>query len=1229
MKSFSDKTNIGTDVTLKTVYMIRFYLLLLLTGVISVVGATQVYGQQSRSISGVVRNSQGETIIGANIVEKGTNNGTITNVDGLFTLRVSPNAVLKVSYMGYIEQEVSTRNKSKLEITMVEDARLIDEVVVVGYGSVKKRDLTGAVTSVKSAEVLAAPTSNVMEALQGKIPGMDITKTSGQVGGEVSILLRGSRSIYGNNEPLFIIDGIPGSYSQVNPSDIESVDVLKDASSTAIYGSAGANGVVIITTKRGKEGKATINFDAYYGFSGSPNYKHGMTQDEWVTYQKEAYRYKNGDFPSDMSALLGKQAFTDAYNAGKWIDWVDEVSSNTATTQKYSLSVSSGTEKTRIFASTSYNREEGLLSNENLNRYSLRLNIDQQLFSWAKVGFTSNLVYRDLNSGVKNTFTRSLSAFPLGDAYNEEGKINHEYITGQYSPMGDFIENQYANNTRSTYLNMSGYVELTPLKDFTFTSRINGTLNHSRRGQYWGNQCNANRPSYAGSPHASITNDNAWNYTWENILAYSTTLAKAHTVGGSLITSWNKNQSESNMAAASGQMVDQWSFWRLTSGSSPHVESDFAQTQKMSFAFRLNYSYKSKYLFNFSTRWDGVSQFSAGHKWDAYNEEGKINHEYITGQYSPMGDFIENQYANNTRSTYLNMSGYVELTPLKDFTFTSRINGTLNHSRRGQYWGNQCNANRPSYAGSPHASITNDNAWNYTWENILAYSTTLAKAHTVGGSLITSWNKNQSESNMAAASGQMVDQWSFWRLTSGSSPHVESDFAQTQKMSFAFRLNYSYKSKYLFNFSTRWDGVSQFSAGHKWDAFPAGAIAWRISDEAFMEKTRSWLDNLKLRVSYGITGNSGETDAYSTTTQAYVYSASGVSVNGKIVPFTQYSETYGSADLGWEKSYNWNIGLDFGILNSRIDGSIEWFRTTTKGLLFKRILPITSGLTGWGSPLSIWQNIAQTSNQGVEVILNSHNIQHKDFTWNTTLSATWSKEKIDKLPDGDLISENLFTGEPIHAIYGYKYAGIWGSDTPKETLDAYGVNPGFIKIETVDKNGDGGVHKYSTDDRQILGHTNPDWIIGLNNSFTYKNFDLSVFAMARYGQTINSDLLGYYTAEQSVTKNQLAGVDYWTEDNQGAYFPRPGTGDEQKTVYPSLRVHDGSFIKIKNITLGYTLPANISRKVLMEKCRIYATAYNPFIFVKDKQLKDTDPETNGSDAFPTYRQFVFGVNLTF
>ena len=984
---------------------------------------------QGKTIKGQILDETGESMIGVSVLVKGTTIGTVTDFDGNYTLEVpSGKNILEISYIGYKTKEITIGNNSLINIKMEPDTQALDEVVVIGYGTVKKRDLTGAVASMKNEDVTVAPTSNVMEALQGKIAGMDIVKSSGQVGEDVSILLRGSRSIYGSNEPLFIIDGIPGSYSQVNPSDIESVDVLKDASSTAIYGSAGANGVVIITTKRGKEGKATVNFDAYYGFSGSPNYKHGMVGDEWVNYQREAYKYKNGDYPSDMSALFGNQDYTDAYNAGKWIDWIHEASGNTATTQKYSLSVSGGSEKTKIFASTSYNREEGLLSNDNLNKYSLRLNIDQEIFSWAKMGFTSNLTYQDRNQGVKNTFTKGLSSFPLGDAYDQNGKINHEYITGQYSPLGDFIEDQYVNNTRSTYLNVSGYLELSPIKDFTFTSRINGTLSDSRQGQYWGDQCNANRPSYAGSPHAAITNKNAWNYTWENILSYNTTIAKDHNIGGSVITSWNKNQNDSSLAAASGQMVDRWSFWRLASGASQHVESDFAQTQKMSFAVRFNYSYKGKYLFTFSNRWDGVSQFSAG---------------------------------------------------------------------------------------------------------------------------------------------------------------------------------------------------------HKWDSFPAGAIAWRISDEPFMNVAKNWLNNLKLRVGYGITGNSGGVDAYGTTTQAYVYTGNGLTLNGQNSSFTQYTGTYGSKDLGWEKSYNWNVGLDYGILNNRVDGSIEWFKTTTKGLLFKRTLPITSGLTGWGSPLSIWQNIAETSNQGVEVTINSHNIKTKDFSWNTTLSVTWSKEKIEKLPDGDLISENLFVGHSIKSIYGYKYTGIWGTNTPQDILDAYGVKPGFIQIETLEKDGDGGVHKYSTNDRQVLGHTNPDWIVGLNNTFTYKNFDLSVFAMARYGQTINSDLLGYYTAEQSVTTNQLAGADYWTENNQGAYYPAPGTGSEQSTVISALRVRDGSFIKVKNITLGYTFPVNISRKALMEKCRIYATAYNPFIYVKDKQLKGTDPETNGSDAFPTFRQFVFGVNLTF
>lgn len=391
-----------------------------------IAAVTCLASAQTKSVTGTVVDETGEPVIGANVAVKGTTLGTVTDINGDFALTDIPSkAVLAISYVGYTTQEVSVEGKSVINVTLQENRELLDEVVVIGYGTVKRKDLTGAVASMKNSDVVVAPTSNVMEALQGKVAGMDITKGSGEVGSDVSILLRGSRSIYGSNEPLFIIDGLPGSYSQINPSDIESIDILKDASSTAIYGSAGANGVVIITTKRGQEGKATVNFDAYYGFSGDANFKHGMIGDEWVNYQSEAYKYTTGNYPTDMATLLGNPDYTDAYNAGKWIDWVDLVSGHRATTQKYALSVSGGTQKTRIFASTSYGREEGLLENDNLDRYTLRLNIDQEINKYATIGFTSNLTYTDRNRGVKNSYTKSLSAFPLGDAYDENGKLNH------------------------------------------------------------------------------------------------------------------------------------------------------------------------------------------------------------------------------------------------------------------------------------------------------------------------------------------------------------------------------------------------------------------------------------------------------------------------------------------------------------------------------------------------------------------------------------------------------------------------------------------------------------------------------------------------------------------------------------------------------------------------------------------------------------------------------------
>lgn len=1008
--------------------------------------------QQGHTVKGKIVDENGEPMIGVTVRVNGGKAATVTDLDGNFSLNARPGDMLEISYVGYKTANVRAKS-SAMNIQMEADVTGLDDVVVIGYGTVKKRDLTGAVTTMKNEDITIAPTGNVMEALQGKVAGMDITKSSGQIGAGVNILLRGSRSIYGDNSPLFIIDGLPGSMDDVNPNDIESVDVLKDASSTAIYGSAGANGVVIITTKRGQTGKVNINFDAYYGFSGSPEYKHGMTGQEWTDYFSEAYAYKNGQYPANISALLGgNQAYIDAYNNGQWIDWADEAMGGTATTQKYSLSVTGGTEKTKIYASVMYNRDQGLLENEVRDKYSMRLNLDQQLFKWAKMGVTSSINYSKHNRGENHTFTKSLTSFPLGQAYNEDGEINYEYIDNQYTPLGDYIENQYVNNTKMTYINATGYLELTPVKGLTLRTQLNTGISHQRRGLYWGAEANALRPTYAGTPAA---------------------------------------------------------------------------------------------------QWNGIDNY------------------------------------------------------------------------------------------------------NLNWENIISYNLTVARDHDFGITGVSSWQHNTTESLTADAGGQDLDVWTFWRMMSGTEFRNESGYSQSKKMSYAVRFNYSYKGRYLFTFSNRWDGVSFFSKGNKWDSFPAGAIAWRISDEPFMKSTRSWLDNLKLRVGAGITGNSGITKnlgvsgtsagndehggvgmlgavgAYATQTQVYKYPSAGISLNGQAVPFVQYLSPYGNASLGWEKSYNWNFGIDFSVLGGRIDGSLDYFTTVTRGLLFNRTMPVTSAATGWGSPLNSWENIAKTSNQGFEFTINSRNIVTKDFRWNTTLTGTWGREKIESLPSGDIIAENLFVGQPIKAIYDYKYAGIWGTNTPQSVLDAYGVKPGWVMIETNDKDGDGGVHPYSEDDRKILGHQNPNWILGLNNTFTYKGFDLTVYVMGRFGQTIYSDLMGQYTAKSDITQNQISGIDYWTEDNQGAYFPRPGTGDEQTTGITALRIYDGSFIKIKNITLGYTLPKSITRHALIEKCRFYFTAYNPWIFAMDSMLDGTDPEMGGSDVFPTYKQYVFGVNLTF
>ena len=315
-------------------------------------------------VRGIVSEADGEPIIGATVVlTDNTSVGTITGLDGSFSLELpdAQNAVLSVSYVGFQTKEVPVNNQRSLVIVLEVADISLDEVVFIGYGTVKRRDLTGAVSSIGPKEIVLAPTNNIMEALQGRIAGLDITTPSGAIGSNPSVALRGVRSIYGNNDPLLVIDGVimPTStivedlvvntgdnstnmnvtnyLNQLNPADIESIDVLKDAASTAIYGSAGANGVILITTRKGQAGDAIVNFDSYFSLKGTPLFKHGMQGEEWLQYYKTAYKNANGADLIDISTLFGGNTYyLDAYNKGKWIDWVDEAVSNgrRATTQK-------------------------------------------------------------------------------------------------------------------------------------------------------------------------------------------------------------------------------------------------------------------------------------------------------------------------------------------------------------------------------------------------------------------------------------------------------------------------------------------------------------------------------------------------------------------------------------------------------------------------------------------------------------------------------------------------------------------------------------------------------------------------------------------------------------------------------------------------------------------------------------------------------------------------------
>ena len=995
-----------------------------------------------KTVTGTVKDATGEPMIGVSVLVDGTSIGGVTNLDGNFTIQKVPNnAVLKISYVGYKEQKVSVAGKSSVDVVMQEDAMGLDEVVVVGYGTMKKKDLTGAVASIKTEDIAQVAAPDAMQAMQAKVPGLDLLSGDGQAGSAVSITLRGNRSITASNSPLIIVDGVEYAGSlDIPASDIESMDILKDAASTAIYGTKGANGVIIITTKRGQAGKTRVNFSAYLAFksptSAVKSMYGGTEVQRWIDRANYQADLKSGNWGTSnvtIDDVFGAQAIADGtavvdiINGGSYTDWYDTILENT-TSQNYEASVSGGNDKTNFSASLAAMFDKGLLKHDAMDRYSGRLNIDHKVNQVVKIGASMSFTYRDHNARNASVFDRARKMTSITHAYNQDGSINETpniWYSAHVNPLMDEGDN-YKSHIESTRYQGSGYVQLTPIKGLALKSQLAIDRRNWRVGQY--NDYQSTNRYQAPSTTYIANNWNAWTIlTWQNTANYNLTLNDKH---------------------------------------------DFA--------------------------------FLLGHELRQDVREGL---------------------------------GY---------------NGT---------------------AGKEH------------YYNQQFYDVT--------------------------------------KISADETP--SSSYTKQAMLSFFGRINYTFMDRYLLSASLRADGSSVLAEGKKWGYFPSASAGWRITEESFMQSTKSWLDNLKLRVAWGISGNAA-VSPYQTLATVSATTPGSASM---FIPMSM-----SNTDLSWETTSSVNIGLDFGIIGGRVNGTIDYYFTNTKDLLYYKAAPASSVFT------SVLSNIGESKGHGLEIGINAVPVRTKDFQWDINASYTTSHDEIVKLADG--LDRNidgttgLIVGEALSAYYDYEADGCWNvgeyeqyvADYKAQGIDFtaplsnYGT-PGTIKL--IDQNHDG---KINDDDKKVFKRT-PDHIIGLTNSFSYKNFALSIQCMARLG--------GYFAFDKNnaIGLNDgdanWADVDYWTPQNTGAKFPSPGTnGTGYSNLYTtyqsSLLYEKNDFFKIKDITLSYNFDKKLLAPIHVASAKVYCSMKNYFTFAS---VDDYDPERGGSINWPLAKQVVVGLNVSF
>ena len=508
-------------------------------------------------------------------------------------------------------------------------------------------------------------------------------------------------------------------------------------------------------------------------------------------------------------------------------------------------------------------------------------------------------------------------------------------------------------------------------------------------------------------------------------------------------------------------------------------------------------------------------------------------------------------------------------------------------------------------SGTSFASLIKAQTISYTLDNLLFYNKTFGK-HDLGLTFLQSKTGYQYEDSMMAANDvkNPENKWNALTPSNVTLSNYSTNIIESGLLSYMGRVTYGYDNKYLLTASGRYDGASQLADGKKWDFFPSASLAWNMNQESFLSDV-SWIDQLKLRVGFGVTGNAA-VDPYSTQPPlaGIVYPNGSGLVN---------NATLGNPDLGWEKTKQINYGIDFSFANSRISGTLEYYTSDTTDLLLRRSVPTPTGYR------DTFENVGETEGEGVELTLNTVNVKAKDFEWSSNLSFSYQQSRIVALANGkfDDINNNLFIGQPQNVLYGYKSNGIWKPEDATEMakFNANGAGFSFGNARPQDQNGDYKID--ANNDRVIIGSADPKYIVGLTNTFRYRNVELSVFVYGRMGYLYNT------SGENSGAKGSQRSIDYYTDNNTNAEYQKPiysaGTGD---SFFPILGYRDGDFLKIRNISLGYNFTNEMAEKAGVSKLRLYFQVMNPGMIYNKVKWMDFDTQSTASN-----RGFTLGLNV--